>query len=76
MRLKDCRKGVSYTVSDIRVPDASKHRLEVLGMVNGTEIKIMTRKRSSAMVIKVRGSRFAIGREFAEGIFVNEEATV
>ena len=41
-----------------------------MAMVQGTSVQILTRKRGSAMVIKVRGTRFAIGKEFAMGINV------
>lgn len=69
--------GMSYIVDNIELGEAAKRRLEVLGLVKGTSVQIMTRKKNSAMVIKVRGTRFAIGREFAEGINVgmtNEES--
>ena len=41
-----------------------------IGTVQGTSVPKLTRKRGYAMVIKVRGTRFAIGKEFAMGINV------
>ena len=70
MCLAQGAKGSSYIVKSIELNDAAKRRLEVLGLVNGTIVQILTRKHNSAMVIKVRGTRFAIGKEFATGINV------
>ncbi len=60
----------SYIVKNIYLDEAAKRRLEVLGMVGGTPLEILTRKKNAAMIVKVRGTRFAIGREFAQGIEV------
>ncbi len=72
MYLAEGKVNQSYIVDKIFLEDAAKRRLEVLGMVKGTSVTIMTRKHNAAMVIKVRGTRFAIGKEFAEGIQVEE----
>ena len=70
MSLADGTVGSSYIVKNICLDEAAKRRLEVLGMVQGTSVQILTRKRGSAMGRKVRGTRFAIGKEFAMGINV------
>ena len=72
MCLADGNVGNSYIVRNISLDEEAKRRLEVLGMVQGTPVQILTRKRSSAMVIKVRGTRFAIGKEFTKGINVDK----
>ncbi len=73
MCLSEGTVGGSYVVENICLDEAATRRLEVLGMVNGTPVEILTRKRKSAMVIKVRGTRFAIGKEFADGIKVRQK---
>ena len=72
MTLADGIPGNTYKIKDIYLDKNVKRRLEALGMIRGTSVKILTCKRKSAMVIKVRGTRLAIGRKFAEGI--NTEA--
>ena len=74
MCLADGKVKDSYIVEDIHLEEAAKRRLEVLGMVKGTAVQILTRKHGAAMVIKVRGTRFAIGKAFAEGINVSAQA--
>ena len=46
---------------------------EILGMTGSAAVTVMNKKRGGAMIIRVRGTRFAIGREFAEGIIVGGE---
>ncbi len=42
-------------------------------MTGSAAVTVMNKKRGGAMIIRVRGTRFAIGREFAEGIIVGGE---
>ena len=51
-----------------------KRRLQMLGMTKGTEVRILNNKKSGSIIMKVRGTRFAIGRRIAEGILVEEGA--
>ena len=44
----------------------------MLGMTHGTEILVLNKKPSGPMIIKVRGTRFAIGRKFCDGIILEE----
>lgn len=71
MCLIDGVAGALYRIENIAIDDAAKHRLEALGMVSGTQVRILTRKRGGSMVILVRGTRFALGKEFAKRIFAN-----
>ena len=45
-------------------------RLEALGINEGTRLTLMNRKKNGASIVKVRGTRWAIGREIAKGISV------
>ena len=42
-------------------------------MTRGTRVEILNRKKSGTIIMKVRGTRFAAGRQVAEGILVREE---
>lgn len=63
-----------YIVEAILIEDLLARRLEALGINEGTPIEIMTRKRSGAMVVKVRGTRLALGKHISSNIEVREEA--
>ena len=54
--------GQSYTVEKIDLPDQVEHRLEALGMTLGTKVSVLGRKDRGTLILKVRGTRFAIGR--------------
>ena len=62
--------GKRYRVMDIRLDTAVKRRFEILGMTKGASVSILNKKRSGSMIIKIRGTRFAIGKKFAEGILI------
>ena len=47
-------------------------RLANLGLVPSTELKVLKRQRKGAIMIKVRGSKYAIGYGRAERIAVVE----
>lgn len=70
MKLLQGIKGNTYTVTAIDLDDAAKRRFEILGMTLGTAIEIINQKPSGSKIIRLRGTRFAIGRDFAEGITV------
>lgn len=62
--------GDIYTVQNIDLEDNIKRRLQMLGLTDGTKISVLNSKRRGTMIIKVRGTRFAIGRDIAAGISV------
>lgn len=70
MRLIDGKVGYSYLVQSIELNIKIKRRLEILGMTVNSKVEILNSKRSGTKIIKVRGTRFALGAEFAEGIEV------
>ena len=43
-------------------------------MTKDTEVHVLNNKKSGSIIMKVRGTRFAIGKRIAEGILVEEEA--
>lgn len=75
MNLSDAKKGGIYTIKQINLPDTVKRRLQILGMTDGTLCAVLNKKHSGPMIVKVRGTRFALGKGFCRGISV-EEASV
>lgn len=73
MRISDCVVGKTYIVKEIGLGLDVKRRLEILGMTINSTVEVVNSKRSGSKIIKVRGTRFAIGKKFAEGIEVAEK---
>ena len=48
----------------------AKRRLEILGMTGNSRVMVLGSKKSGTKIIKVRGTRFALGADFANGIEV------
>lgn len=72
MTLAQAKIGRQYTIRNIWLQEAIARRLQMLGMTPGTGISVLNNKRSGSMIIKVRGTRFALGKRFAQGIEVEE----
>lgn len=72
MTLKEGMEGRFFKVCKMNLPEATERRLEVVGMMEGTPIEILNNKRKGAMIIKVRGTRFALGLKIANHITVEE----
>ncbi len=68
MNLIDGEKGFIYKVKSINLDERVKRRFEILGMIKDTDILILNKKRNGSIIIKLRGTRFAIGKKFAEGV--------
>ncbi len=73
MTLREGTIGNNYQVTEIQLEDKIKHRLQMLGMTKGTEVHVLNNKKSGSIIMKVRGTRFAIGKRIAEGILVKED---
>lgn len=72
MTLFDAKKGISYIVKGLFVEEAVTRRLQALGLNDGTTITVLNRKKKGALIIKVRGTRLAIGKHIASSIEVDE----
>lgn len=70
MTLNDGQKGTTLQVIRMNLPLQTERRLEVLGMLEGTKISVVNRKKRGAMIIKIRGTRFAIGENITKCIEV------
>ena len=73
MKLNECEKGGTYFVLRVLVAEAIGRRLEALGVNEGTEITVLNKKGSGSVIVKVRGTRLAMGRKIAEGIEAEKE---
>lgn len=72
MKLYEGQKGSTLQVVHMELPVQTERRLEVLGMLEGTRITVVNRKKKGAMIIKIRGTRFAMGQSITEHIEVEE----
>ena len=72
MRLNDGLIGGTYRVTDVSVYEQITRRLEALGVNEQTPITILNKKGSGSLIIKVRGTRLALGKKISDGIMVKE----
>ncbi len=68
MKLLSVQIGSIYRINDILLDKKVRHRLQILGMTRNTEIVLLNKKYSGTVIIKVRGTRFALGSKYAQGI--------
>jgi len=72
MILFDGNIDSNYIVEEVNVIENISRRLEALGINEGTSIKILNKKKQGAMIIKVRGTRLALGKSIVNRIIVKE----
>lgn len=72
MKLNQGEIHHTYQVQKIHLPLQTERRLEALGLTGGANITIMNKKPHGALIMKLRGTRFAIGRSIADNIDVEE----
>ena len=70
--LWDAELNKEYTVETIRLENQVSRRLEALGINEGTPITVLTRKRTGALIAKIRGTRLALGKHITSNIEVKE----
>ena len=70
MNLSNGLIGHTYIVEDIQLESSIMRRLQMLGLTQGTSVELLNKKRNGALIFKVRGTRFAIGKNVAEGILI------
>lgn len=74
MKLYEGNIGTTYLVESVHVEEAINRRLEALGVNENTRLLVMNKKKSGTMIIKVRGTRLALGRRITGGIDIKGEA--
>lgn len=72
MTLYDGEVDNTYEVDSVNVEQGITRRLEALGINEGTNVQILNRKNHGAMVIKVRGTRLALGKSITKKIQIRE----
>lgn len=68
MNVTQAEIGNYYIVNKINLTGALERRLEMLGMTSGVKMEVLNKKNHGAVILKVRGTRFAVGRKIAEAI--------
>ena len=72
MTLYEAIPGTFYVVESMELNEKVGRRLEALGLIHGTKLEVLNRKKNGTMIFKARGTRLAIGKEISAGIFVKE----
>lgn len=72
MKLNEGEIGKSYMVKSVLVEERITRRLEALGVNEKTNIVILNKKKSGSLIVKVRGTRLALGKRIADGIETGE----
>lgn len=68
MTLYEAEKDKSYIISGLYVDPGITRRLQALGLNDGTKIYILNRKKRGALIVKVRGTRLALGKYISSKI--------
>ena len=72
MKLMEGEVGKKYIVRSVVVEETITSRLEARGVNEKTQIAVLNKKQSGTMIMKVRGTRLALGRRITGGIEVEE----
>ena len=72
MNLLEADLKRAYQLEYVELEEEITRRLQMLGMTKSATILLLNRKKDGSVIIKVRGTRFAIGKEYAAGIYVGE----
>lgn len=72
MTLKMGKNQHTYIVRSIQLELSLERRLESLGLTEGAPITILNNDKKSALTVRFRGTRFALGKRIADHIEVEE----
>lgn len=72
MKLNEGEIGETYRVTGVMVEEKITRRLQALGINEKTPVTILNKKGSGSLIIKVRGTRLALGKKISDGISVEE----
>lgn len=62
--------GSSYIINDIKLPIQIEKRMEALGMIRDTPISVLNCKGNGILIVKIRGTRFALGYNITKNVIV------
>ncbi len=72
MTLYEGQVGKRYLVEGMQMEEEIERRLQALGLIEGTGLKLLNRKKSGSLIVSVRGTRLAMGRHITSAITVRE----
>ncbi len=61
MLLKDAKIGETCIIENIHLPAKMERRLETLGLTYGTPVTVINKKGRGTVIIRLRGTRYALG---------------
>ena len=70
MLLSDGTTGNTYIVEKTSLPLKLDKRLEALGMTKNSSVKILNKKGHGILIVKIRGTAFALGKNVTKNIVV------
>ncbi len=70
MTLDKAEVGELRTIVGMDLTWRMERRLAALGVTPGTQVSVLNRKDGGTMILKVRGTRLAMGRGITRGIEV------
>ena len=70
MNLAEGKIYSTYAIESLDLPLNVEKRLESLGMISGTKIDVLNNKSNGTVIVKVRGTRFAIGKGITRNILI------
>lgn len=73
MTLYEAAKNKEYIIKGLFVEESITRRLQALGLNDGTKILVLNRKYGGALIIRVRGTRLALGKHISSYIEVKED---
>lgn len=76
MLLKDVKAGQDCIIEKIDLPFQMEQRLQALGMTKDTAISVLNRKGKGIMIIKLRGTRLALGYNMTRKIAVKKAGEI
>ncbi len=72
MQLSDAKIGGKYIVENVSLPFEMERHLEALGMTDHAPVAVLNRKGKGILIIKLRGTRLALGSNITKNIGVRE----
>lgn len=72
MELRQGKIRGTYVIDSISLPLQTEKRLEALGMTQGTPVEVLNHKSGGTMIVRVRGTRFALGKGITKNIKITE----
>ena len=66
--------GKTYVVTSINLNEEITRRLQILGVTKNSDISVINAKKKGALIVRIRGTRYALGLQFAKGIETEDKA--